>query len=59
MIAIGDFFQLPPCNSEEHWPMFAFDLDAWHDAINHYVHLSVTYCQVEDDMASLSPMVYA
>lgn len=38
--------------------MFAFDLDAWRDAIDYYVHLKVTYRQVENGTASLSPMIH-
>ena len=53
LITTGDFFQLPPCNSESKPPMFAFDSNAWLRVMQWFIHLRTVHRQADPGTALL------
>ena len=49
VIFLGDFFQLPPVDSE----LFAFDSDDWNEIIDYTLILNECYRQTENNLITL------
>ena len=58
LITTGDFFQLPPCNSEGMPPLFAFRSDAWLRVTQLFIHLRMVHRQADPGTPLLWSTVY-
>lgn len=56
LISTGDFFQLPPCNSENMPPLFAFHSKAWVRVTQRFIYLKSVHRQADPGMPPHDPL---